>query len=316
MRSLTGALALGAAVTITAAAPAAAHFHGAKGFAVDTAGQVHTFALGSPGAATARPITGLAAGNTVVGIDERPRTGQLYAVTKDAAGKGHAYTVEPTTGAAALAFDLQTAGTPVSLTGSAFGVDFNPAADALRITGDDGQNLRVIPSDTALSGAPRATAGTTIADGRLSYAPLGTMPRPDATGVTASAYTNSRPAPATTQLFDIDTRNADLVLQNPPNDGTLVKVADVSLDGPLQGFDVLSRTDGENLAFAALGNTRVVLPPRNVVEQLLQFLGLQKPRTQLRSRLVTLDLATGATATVGTFAGNGVVDIAVDTPAP
>ena len=315
IRTLTSALALGAAVSILAAPSASASFHGDRAYALDAAGNVHTYALGNPGAATSRPLTGIGAGETVVGIDERPKTGALYAVTKGGGGEGRAYVVDPATGAASLAFALVQAGTatPVLLTGATFGVDFNPAADALRIIGDDGQNLRALPSDRVVATVQRF-AGDTFTDGTLSYSPITTSPRPAATGVNAAAYTNNDNDAATaTTLFDIDTPNADLVAQNPPNDGTLTKVADLSIAGrSVQGFDI----SGASLAFVALGNARVTLPPRNVVEQVLQLLGLQGPRTELRTQLSTVNLATGALSPVGTFATNRIVDIAVDTPAP
>ena len=63
----------------------------------------------------------------------------------------------------------------VALTGTNFGVDFNPAADRLRVISDTGQNLR-----------HDLTAGTTTVDG-LTYPPATTP----ATGVTGAAYTNN-----------------------------------------------------------------------------------------------------------------------------
>lgn len=320
IRSWTGVLAAGAAVSVVAAAPAAAHFHGDRGYALDTGGNVHSFALGSPGAATAKKITGLGAGESIVGIDERPKTGALYAVTKGPDGAARAYTVDPATGAATAAFALVRLGTadPVVLTGAKFGVDFNPAADALRIVGDDGQNLRALPSDRLAAGVQRF-AGDTFTDGTLSYSPLGTVPRPAATGIFSSAYTNNLATTATTSLFNIDSSQSDLTLQSPPNDGTQVKVADLPINGAtVQGFDVLSRagSPAQNIAFVASATGRVALPPRNPVEQLLQLLGLQQPRSQVRTQLSTLDLTTGALTAVGTFATQSVVDIAVDTPAP
>lgn len=305
----------------TLAAPAGASFHGQPGYALDSANRIHTFALGNPAGATAKPITGLAAGDVLVGIDERPRTGQLYGVAKGSGGTATAYTINPATGAATSAFALSNSVslTPVVLTGTSFGVDFNPAADALRIIGNDGQNLRAIPSDTALNGSPRAATGTTFTDGTLSYSPIGSMPRPAATGIDAAAYTNSIALPTTTQLFNIDTPNADVTLQSPPNDGTQVKQADVALNGrPVQGFDILTQSEDSavvNTGFVALGNTRVTLPPRNLVDQLLQLLGLQQPRTELRSSLSTISTSTGALSGLGTFTTNGIVDIAVDEPA-
>jgi hypothetical protein len=64
------------------------------------------------------------------------------------------YTIAPATGQAMLAFALVAPGrtaatqpvTPIVLSGTEFGVDFNPAADALRIVSDTGQDLRALPS--------------------------------------------------------------------------------------------------------------------------------------------------------------------------
>ena len=46
----------------------------------------------------------------------------------------------------------------IVLTGTAFGVDFNPTVDRLRVVGDDGQNLRI-----------NVDNGVATADGSLNF---------------------------------------------------------------------------------------------------------------------------------------------------
>ena len=84
------------------------------------------------------PVSGLVQDTKLVGIDYRPATGDLYGVG-DQAG---IYIVDPATATASLA-----ARANVALQGTSFGVDFNPAADRLRIISDTGQNLRINVAD-------------------------------------------------------------------------------------------------------------------------------------------------------------------------
>lgn len=116
-----------------------------------------TFDSATPGTSTAiGNISGLVgtAGESVVGIDFRPLLpGTLFALTNDS-GTGRLYTINPSTGAATLASTLS-----IGLTGTAFGMDFNPTGPvALRIVSNDGTNLRianplngVVATDTALN---------------------------------------------------------------------------------------------------------------------------------------------------------------------
>ncbi len=75
--------------------------------------------------------------------------------------------------------------------GTFFGVDFNPAADRLRIISNTGQNLRHNVN----------AGGVTLSDTALNYT-AGTP----TSGLTGAAYTNNDLDPATgTTLFDVDT---------------------------------------------------------------------------------------------------------------
>ncbi len=309
-----------AALSLAVAAPSAAQAQSAvasPAYGATANGRILTFSLDSPLATSARKITGLANRDTIVGIDERPVGGALYAVTKGSGGAGRVYTINPATGQATLAFALVAPGranaadpaTPIVLSGTEFGVDFNPAADALRIVSNTGQNLRALPSDRTVATVARF-AGDTFTDGALSYQPITASPRAVERGVNAAAYTNSDTDPATaTALFDIDAvTQRDLVAQNPPNDGTLTKVADLDIGTrQVQGFDIR----GADEAFAVLGGIR--LPA--FVEAIL--LGRRILPLSVPVRLVSLDLASGAVTERG-FVGTGspLVGFTIDIPTP
>lgn len=174
-------------------------------------------------------VTGLAAADhDLVGIDYRVQDGKLYGVGRG----GGIYSIDPRT-LQATPFGQLT----VPLEGTSFGVDFNPAANALRVISDTGQNLR----------QPFATAGTpTAVDGRLSTPPtVG-----DTTGVTGAAYTNNDLDPATaTTLYDLATATNQVVIQSPANAGTLAATGTTPVDlvGDT-GFDIYSKVrDGQTV---------------------------------------------------------------------
>jgi len=236
-------------------------------------------------------ITGLRPGEKLVGIDFRPRDGHLYGVGDKPSG-AVLYRINPVTGAATVVAPLVTvAGAPVVLSGKQFGVDFNPAADALRIVSDTGQNLRVFPSATTPAGAARVT-GQTIVDG-----PLNEAGKP-ATGIVGAAYTNNDNDPTTgTTLYDIDADTDRLVIQNPPNAGTLVAVGGLAVPTrPIVGFDILTI-------------------PVNGVATNFAYIATTSEKGKPVSSLRTIDLATGATATEWGSFGVQVLDIAVELPA-
>ncbi|MES2758562.1 MAG: DUF4394 domain-containing protein [Pseudomonadota bacterium] len=200
-------------------------------------GRLVSFATLTPNTLTSVAITGLAAGETVLGIDFRPKDALLYALTS----AGKIYTVDPATGAATakatLAADAADTTNPfAAISGTAFAVDFNPVADRLRVISNTGQSLRI-----------NADTGATTTDGAINAA--GALPT-----VTGAAYTNSFAGTTTTSLFDIDTAADTLALQNPPNDGTLSNVGALGLDaGGDVAFDIAGGTNG--LALAALRTT-------------------------------------------------------------
>jgi hypothetical protein len=253
---------------------------------------VVTFTLDRPGEVRrAVAVKGLARGERLVGIDRRPLDGQLYGLVRSRYG-ARLLTVDPGTGRTRPVADLVTAPTaanptrnPVVLSGQELGVDFNPAADAFRIVSDTGQNLRVIPSPRTAPDGTMLQTGDTFTDGTLNRAGA------TAFGITGAAYTNNDNDPATaTTLYDIDAWRDELVVQNPPNAGTLVTPVPLERRTlPLVGFDIRTTAAGD-LAVASLTGGMPFWPT---------------------SSLFTVDLATGELDRQGTFPFGPLRDIAL-----
>ena len=222
------------------------------------------------------PVTGLAPGTSLVGIDFRPAVpGQLTGVGQTGTS-GAVYRIDPVTGVA----------TPVNtiplLTGTQFGVDFNPVPDALRIVSDANQNLRI-----TMGGA-----GVVNTDGALN---------PGDPNVVGAAYANNVPGGVNgqTTLYDIDSGLDVLVTQGgfnfppgvppvSPNTGSLFPVGPLGVNtSDLVGFDISGFT---GTAFASLTPVGVA-----------------------GAGLYTINLPTGAATFVGAIDGSTlqVRDIAV-----
>ena len=241
--------------------------------------RIVTFKISTPNTLdTNVAVTGLASGERLLGFDVRPKDGLLYGVSST----GRIVTINPATGAATvkatLAADAADTTAPyTAIAGASFAVDFNPAADRLRVIGSTGQSLRI-----------NVDTGATTTDGTINR--TGAAPV-----VTAAAYTNSYAGTTATSLYDIDLTSASLALQNPPNDGTLVNVGalGVAVAGDV-GFDIAGGANG--LVVAALRTTAT------------------GPSTLYRIDLTTgaAALLTGSAATSAVGTGTvGLVDVAI-----
>jgi hypothetical protein len=199
-------------------------------FGVTTSNTLVSFNASSPNTLTSsKPITGLAMGEGVLGIDFRPVTGQLYGYTNN----NRVVIIDTATGAA-------TAIPPLSagLVGNVYGVDFNPVVDRLRIVNDTNQNARV-----------DVDSGTVLVDGPLVYN-AGDPNSAQDPNIVAAAYSNNFTGATSTTLYDIDSALDILAIQNPPNAGTLNTVGPLGFDiSNLTGFDIAATT---NAAYAAL----------------------------------------------------------------
>lgn len=201
----------------------------------------------------------------VVGIDVRPADGKLWGLT---AG-GQLVVIDQMSGKATpgsmLSQKVALGPRPV--------VDFNPAADRLRVIAADGRNLRINVDD-----------GATTVDKPLNYDPAdaNTGKKPM---VAAGAYTNSSKGAKSTELFHVDGGTGALVLQSPPNDGVLKTRGLVDTPGLVDAaMDIDNVAEGKNTAYLLAGGM-----------------------------LYTIDLATGKATRVGAVKGiNGkLLDIAV-----
>lgn len=173
-------------------------------------------------------ISGLLPGETLLGIDVRPLTGELYGL----GSSGRLYVVNTAT---AVVTPVGS-GFATPLAGTRFGFDFNPTVDRIRIVSNTGQNLRAHP----------VTGAIAFVDGSLTFAL--TDPNSGASpAVAGAAYTNSFAGATTTTLYDIDTNLDILVTQVPPNTGVLNTIGSLGMNvASVLGFDISGET-GEAL---------------------------------------------------------------------
>jgi len=201
----------------------------------------------------------------VIGIDLRPSDGKLYGVTPD----GWVVTLDPASGAATPVVQLKT----MLPAGVGAIVDFNPAADKLRLMGSDGTNLR---ADLA--------SGEVVTDGRLAFK-AEDMHAGETPAIVAAAYSNAYGKPEKTAMYDIDATIVALLQQAPPNDGLLSAIGKLGIaPAEAYAFDIQSDAALNNTAWLAAGGT-----------------------------LYRVDLATGTASEAGPIAGlpGTLADIAV-----
>ncbi len=256
------------AVRINRTAPAPS---GRLLYAVSTNNNLLSFYSGTPGYInSAVAITGITTGQTLVGTDFRPNTGQLFGLGYNTStGESRLYTIDLTTAVA-----TPVGSGPITLAlGDAtdnIGFDFNPTVDRIRVVSTNRADYRLNPNNGALA----------FTDGNLTYAGTdtnnGQTPRVGSVG-----YTNSYPGSTSTTLYDIDEARNTLTTQNPPNSGTLNTVGTLgvalSASNALVDVDVyFDRTNLTNEAYLTAN-----------------------PNGQTTSNLYALTLGTGATTSLG-----------------
>lgn len=218
------------------------------------------------------PVTGLPAGETLVGMDFRVARGVLFALSNT----GRLYTLDVPTGAAKAVGS----GSGVTLQGMRFGVDFNPVADRVRVVSDTGQNLRLHPDTGALAAT----------DPALSYAQSDkqALQKPELIG---AAYTYNKRDDTLTTNYAIDQKSGTLVTQGSvegmqpvvsPNTGLLRTVGPLGTGGLQEvAFDI---ADVSDTAYAALRGT-----------------------SASATQLYTVNLTTGLATLVGPVADGGAL---------
>lgn len=184
-------------------------------YGLTASGQLAKYNAMAPGTAISSvAISGLQSGESVIAIDFRPATGELYGL----GSTSRLYIINLSTGTTRM---VGTDPFTPALDGTLVGFDFNPTVDRLRVVTSTGQNLRINPETGVVAATDGAINGVS-----------GAM-------VNAVAYTNSRAGASATTLFDIDIATNKLYKQIPPNNGTLVEVGSLGVmatnDG---GFDI------------------------------------------------------------------------------
>lgn len=250
-------------------------------FAVTASNRLVSFNAGQPGKLLSdKRLSGLQAGETLVGIDFRVAKGDLYGL----GSTGRLYLIDIDASAA------KPVGAPmaVPLDGAEFGFDFNPTVDRIRVVSDKGQNLRLHPDTGAVVDADPAREGVQI-DAALAYADG----RP--VKIVGAAYTYNKRDPKITTNYVIDAQGW-LAMQGSkegaqppvsPNTGRLTAIGPMGAGAfERASFDIADVSDA---AFAAL-----------------------TPAGGNASRWVEIDLATGTAKPMGTIGtGEPVRGIAV-----
>lgn len=200
-------------------------------YAVSETNGLMIFNLTKPEPIT-KQITGLQTGENIVGLDMRPLTGQLFAL----GNSSRIYTINPASGAATAVTLLPLI--PL-LSGTNFGFDFNPTADAIRITSNTGQNLRYV-----------VATGVNNVDGAINGGDV---------EQTAVAYSNNLLPTTTTVMYTINTKTDSLYRLATPNNGTLTRIGKLKVEGAsaVNGFDI-GAVSGTGYAMLGIGTeTRI-----------------------------------------------------------
>ena len=248
-----------------------------KAVAVTASNKLLKFNAGRPGRILATlNITGLQAGETLLGIDYRVAKDQLYAL----GSSGRLYTINEDTAVATVV------GMPfaVKLEGTQFGFDFNPTVDRIRVVSNTGQNLRLHPDTGAVVDSNPALEGVQT-DGNLTYA-AGDMNFGKSPMTVGAAYSYNKADIKITTNFALDANAGTLVTQGSregvlpavsPNTGQLFTIGSLGLAFNNASFDIQALSD---VAFAALNSEGMAA-----------------------SRWVMIDLKTGAAKSLGTVGG-------------
>jgi len=249
------------------------------------------FDSATPGAVTTvGALSGVVAGHGMRSIDFRPFNGQLYGISTNGVDAAQVYTIDTATGVATPAgvgFTL------TGMSGTRVSMDFNPAADRLRIVGANGT--------TGVTGNYRFNPNTNafvLQDTNLAYAagdvnePLGNPPF-----VIGTAYDRNDNDPLTaTTMYTFDFNNDDLSttgsingVPNSPNTGLMNTIG-----GP-PGF--LTNTGGVGFDISGVTGTA--------------YLSYDTFAAPIGTEVLdTMDLATGLTTRIGGFqTGINMLDI-------
>lgn len=210
--------------------------------AVTVSNQLLRFNAGQPQQVRdKRPLAGLAAGETLLGIDYRVARGELYAL----GASGQLYRIDVAT-ARAMPIGTPAALPPATAAAPEWGFDFNPTVDRIRVVNGAGWNLRMHPDTGALVDSDPNTPGLQF-DGRLVY-DGGDINAGKASNVVAAGYSYNKLDAKVTTNYALDGALGLLVHQGTkegvapvvsPNTGRLYTVGSLGI-GPFAhaSFDI------------------------------------------------------------------------------
>lgn len=209
--------------------------HAQLAYGVNAAGNLFRFNVDDPANVTVLGPVGF----VPEGIDFRPSSSTLYAIDIGQ-NTSQLYTLNIANGAATpvgagftssgvvndISYDL--------IGNQTFGFDFNPTT----LQGDTSMRIRLVSTSGVNLRLNSLTGQITAVDSTLAIGASSAF-------VDAAAYINNfATAGGVTSLFDMDSRNDSLYLQNPPNAGTLTLVGafGATIDASRGiGFDILTQ---------------------------------------------------------------------------
>lgn len=194
--------------------PFAGGTNGAPGlniWAVDTTGQIFSFNSDNPLAISAKSTpVGLPAGERIVAIDCRPRTGVLYGISNT----GKLFWIDKGT------FAVTLVGNGVAPAAPNADIDFNPVIDRIRLE-SGAQNVVLNPGTAAVTAQTNLTV-----NGQPGF-------------VTALAYSDPSEAPTQSTLLAVSHLTGKVYRQATPSDGVLTEVGTLPVAvRPNMGFDI------------------------------------------------------------------------------
>lgn len=229
------------------------------------------------------PLTGLLPGEGILGIDHRVARGELFALST----RGRLLRINADSGF------ITPIGAGVKLPQArAFGFDFNPTVDRIRVVGDRGDNFRLHPD----TGAP--IDGQPDVEGLQPDAPLRYADGDEQAGIAprivAAAYTYNKDNEKLTTNHAIDARSGQLIVQGSiegatpvvsPNTGLLSTVGPLRVhDFDHASFDIADVNNRAYLVTGRIGSTASRLYEVDLKTGQAKFIGLIGPARE-RDRL-------------------------------
>jgi hypothetical protein len=215
-----------------------------------TATNLYIFDLNAPAAGITKPITGLAPGEVISGIDFRPANGQLYALARTSEfTDAKLYTINAATAAATLVGPI-TGATELRVGNPGF--DFDPVTDRIRLIAGR-RNIRVNPVDA-----------TSIEDNNMCSEDC---PRSGIFDdlITATAYDNNYAGATTSNAYAIISRRGRFAVIPRPNEGyysiTQLTLPGLAISGDQRGENGFDIGGMSNSGYAILTATLTQFDP-------------------------------------------------------